>query len=503
MSTDPTATPSLPGLDTRKSFLAGLVGLKIADRYEVTRILGEGGMGVVAEARHTELEQRVAIKFMFPEFLSNEVLSARFAREAKLAARVQSPHIVRVSDVGRLPSGIPYLVMDLLEGRDLGDELDEKGVLSVERAVEYILQACAGIAALHALGVVHRDLKPSNLFVADVAGVSTVKVLDFGISKDVTTPAADLTSTETQLGTPMYMSPEQIKASKSVDVRSDIWSLGVILYELLTGTLPFERTGHSIGELFAVILMTDPTPLCARRPELPQPLEEVVMRCLRRSSWERWESVGAFAEALRPFARASSVHRIETVKRALGMGEPSSDLAPGEDPTVSARPAPGSGDVPAVPRTPAKTPSLELDVAYPHRVERPRAAALSPSLVSSERSIPTQPEPGGISRGVIAIVGATTLFLGAALVLAVYASSSHPTVEPPLSAAAALVPSAEPAPPQTTEPMAPVPPAEPSAAPSVTRTVPHVPAKPAPARSAASRPSSRPPSTDDLIDSRR
>jgi len=498
MSTDPTATPSLPGLDTRKSFLAGLVGMKIADRYEVTRILGEGGMGVVAEARHLQLEQRVAIKFMFPEFLSNEVLSARFSREAKLAARVQSPHIVRVSDVGRLPSGIPYLVMDLLEGRDLGDELDQKGVLSVERAVEYVLQACAGIAALHALGVVHRDLKPSNLFVADVAGVSTVKVLDFGISKDVATPAADLTSTETQLGTPMYMSPEQIKASKNVDVQSDIWSLGVILYELLTGTLPFERSGHSIGELFAVILMTDPTPLCARRPELPQALEEVVMRCLRRSSWERWESVAAFAEALRPFARASSVHRIDTVKRALGMGEPSSDLASvGEEQTVSARP------LSPVVRTPSKTPSLELDVAYPHRVERPRAAALTPSLASSERSIPTQPEEGGISKAVIAIVGATTLLLGAALALAFYASSSHATVEPSLPAAA-MVPAPEPPPPlPAAEPLATVPPAEPSSAPSAVRNVAHTAPKPAPAHPGAHPPSSRAPSTDDLIDSRR
>jgi len=535
--TNSSSDQGFPEIETRKSFLSGLVGLKIANRYEVTRVLGEGGMGVVAEARHTELEQRVAIKFMFPEFLSNEVLSARFAREAKLAAKVQSPHIVRVTDVGRLPSGVPYLVMDLLNGHDLGAELDEKGVLPVERAVDYVLQAAAGIAALHSVGAIHRDLKPSNLFVADVAGASTVMVLDFGISKDVTAPSANLTSTETQLGTPMYMSPEQIRASKNVDTRSDIWSLGVILYELLTGTLPFERSGHSIGELFAVILMTEPIPLCMRRPDLPIELEEVVMRCLRRNSWDRWESVGALAEALRPFARATSLHRIDTVRRALGTAEPSFDVVRprGNEPTVSASEGitapplapPVTRMAPAREVAQARTPGtadLQLDVAAPARpMARPHSPQASPSLVSSSRSVPQAEESS--SRRTIAIVGASTLFLGAAIGFVGYATSTSSQVEPALASPAATT-VAPPAPTDTPAtataathdtPAAPLPPSTASSAPLSARAVPpSAPAtKPPPpvvarpqttATHAVSPPVAAPPrpsSTDDLIDSRK
>jgi eukaryotic-like serine/threonine-protein kinase len=448
---------SFPELDPRRTFINSLIGMKIAGRYEVTRILGEGGMGVVAEGRYAELDQNVAIKFMFPELVSNEVLSARFQREAKLAARIQSPHIVRVSDVGRLPNGVPYLVMDLLVGKDLGALLDERGPLSVDRAVDYVLQACAGIAALHALGVVHRDLKPSNLFLADVSGVPTVKVLDFGISKDAMAPAAALTSTETQLGTPMYMSPEQIRASKNVDVRSDVWSLGVILYELLTGVLPFERSGHSVGELFAVILMTDPVPLRMRRAELPEALEEVVMRCLRKTSWDRHDSVAALAEALKPFARPSSLHRIDSVKRALGAPEPSSDLSPltplSDQPTMSAGPAivvtPPPDSVPV----PVPEPELRLEVASIPPPARAREPQASPSLVSSSRAISTGSEASGDSRRtrVVVALGLAAAVVGAAAVFAYRASlTSGASVESP--ATAPLPPVAASPPPPVPEP---------------------------------------------------
>jgi eukaryotic-like serine/threonine-protein kinase len=466
---DSQSDASYPEIDTRKTFIHSLIGMRIAGRYEVSKILGEGGMGVVAQARHTELEQDVAIKFMFPEFLGNEVLSARFAREAKLAAKVQSPHIVRVSDVGRLPSGVPYLVMDLLTGRDLGDELDERGVFPVERAVDYVLQACAGIAALHAIGVVHRDLKPSNLFVADIAGVPTVKVLDFGISKDVTTPSASLTSTETQLGTPMYMSPEQIRASKNVDMRSDVWSLGVILYELLTGSLPFERSGHSVGELFAVILMTEPVPLCMRRPELPMALEDVVMRCLRRSSWDRYDSVAALAEALRPFTRPTSLHRIDSVRRALGTAEPSVDFAAdparSEQPTVNGSPrgralspvAQGASVVSVAPtlsvEQAAQEVRLEVDSNALPAPRRVASAQASPSLVSSSRAISAtgeSGEPSTTSRrsGLMWALGIAAAVIGAAGTFAVRASSSSsPDVD---TATASPAPAAPPPPVATT-----------------------------------------------------
>ncbi len=515
---------SFPEMDSRRSFLKGLPGLRIADRYEVARILGEGGMGVVVEARHLELEQQVAIKFMFPEFMGHEVLSARFSREAKIAARVQSPHIVRVTDVGRLPSGVPYLVMDLLAGHDLQAELQEHGVLPVERAVDYVLQACAGIAALHQIGVVHRDLKPSNLFIADIAGAPTVKVLDFGISKDVTTPAGSITSTDTQLGTPMYMSPEQIRASKNVDSRSDLWSLGVILYELLTGTLPFERSGHSVGELFAVILMTDPMPLCMRRPELPPALEEVVMRCLRRNSWERHENVAELAEALRPFAREKSLHRVEAVRRALGDAGPSSDLvaaraAAASLPTVSA-PMPSPAVVqPALPvaiTTPARKPAaalaaleagapdIRLEVDYgpspPRSRVRPPSEPETPSLVPASEgrgsSVSTLEHDSAASRaGLVWGLGIAAAIVGATATFAVRAASTPapaqdpspdplPTVAEPRPQDTSLVGAV----PSTAEP-------PPVASPRAT-TAPRPASAPAPAsRPVMPRPASPPPPT--------
>jgi serine/threonine protein kinase len=518
MSPDDSQTgQSFPEIDSRRTFINALIGTKIADRYEVLRILGEGGMGVVAEARHTELDQHVAIKFMFPEFLSNEILSARFSREAKLAAKVQSPHIVRVSDVGRLPSGVPYLVMDLLAGKDLGAELDEKGPLPVDRAVDYVLQAAAGIAALHAIGVVHRDLKPSNLFLADISGVPTVKVLDFGISKDVTTPSAALTSTDTQLGTPMYMSPEQIRASKNVDARSDVWSLGVILYELLTGVLPFERSGHSIGELFAVILMTDPVPLCMRRPDLPAALESVVMRCLRRTSWDRYDTVAALADALRPFARASSLHRIETVRRTLGVAEPSADVpAPdlprSEQPTMSATPAEAGAATPSAPRTPAiDRPSadvkLEVESILPPAPRAGREPVVFNSLVSSSRPVSADVSSRRATLGIV--VGLAAAVVGALGTLVIYVNTRSPSEgEPAASTMVAATPAPAPAPapepvPTSAEPPATAAPSSPRVAPAVVKPAvvsrpvrpPTVAAAPPP----APKPSATAVRTEDLI----
>jgi serine/threonine-protein kinase len=517
---------SYPETGTRKSFLGGLIGMKIADRYEVVRTLGEGGMGVVAEARHISLGHRVAIKFMFPDLLSNETLSARFSREAKLAAKIQSPHIVRMTDVGRLPNGVPYLVMDLLTGHDLGAELEEKGTLSVEKAVDYTLQACAGVAALHAIGAVHRDLKPSNLFVADMAGVSTVMVLDFGIAKDFdVSQSASITSTETQLGTPMYMSPEQIRSSKNVDARSDIWSLGVILYELLTGTLPFERNGNSLGELFAVILMSDPIPLCMRRPDLPVELEEVVMRCLRRGSWDRHENVGAFAEALRPFLRPNMGHRVDAVRKALGNADPASGEPPpptrGTEPTVSATPVAKSNPPAGSSKSPpglAVTPQLELDVD-PARSAPPvyRQPPPSPSFVSSSRSVPLPEQASARGSKMVAMVAGAALLLGAGLAFAIYATSSTTaTTSEPVLASPAPTPTLPP--PVATQPWVPADPiasaapppsalrvAQPATkpAPSASPRAQVVPPPPPPAKGPAGTKPHAPASDDDLIDSRK
>jgi len=308
------------------SFYDALVGKRIAGRYVVEKLLGSGGMGVVASAKYPELGQRVAIKFLRPELAADPVVSARFSREARVAAKVTSAHFVRVFDVGKLDTGMPYLVMELLAGRDLGEELRARGKLPIEEAVDWVLQACIGIAEIHALGIVHRDLKPSNLFLATGGGARILKVLDFGISKEAAVAnGAPLTNTDHVLGTPQYMSPEQIRASRDVDARSDVWSLGVVLYELLTQSLPFVSEGGGIGEIFGKVLYVDPEPLRARRDDVPEALERVVLRCIARDRDARYANVTELAEALGPFLSASAQHRVEAVRNAAS-ARPSDEL---------------------------------------------------------------------------------------------------------------------------------------------------------------------------------
>jgi serine/threonine protein kinase len=220
-----------------------LPGEIIGESWRVEKILGEGGMGLVVAAVHLGLEQEVAIKFLLPEAMRNKVAVERFLREAKVAAKVKSEHVARVHDVGTLEEGgVPYIVMEHLEGLDLGKLIDQEGALPIEEACEIAIQACEALAEVHAAGIVHRDLKPSNLFVTRKAdGSPAVKLLDFGISKLTSLGGEDpgldpaLTQTATIMGSPSYMSPEQLKSTKEVDHRADVWSLGAVLYEAVTG----------------------------------------------------------------------------------------------------------------------------------------------------------------------------------------------------------------------------------------------------------------------------
>jgi serine/threonine-protein kinase len=274
----------------------------IAGKYRIERKLGAGGMGAVYAAKHEALGVRVAIKVVLPAIAKDGQVVARFLQEARAAARIEGEHIARVTDVGTLESGAPYMVMELLEGEDLGELVEKDGALEPSRAVRYVTQALSGLSEAHALGVVHRDLKPSNLFVVRRPGKpDRVKVLDFGISKTNFEQAGDqITATGSLLGSPAYMSPEQLRSSKSVDVRADIWSVGVILYEVLTGKLPFH--GDNVGAVFAAILENEPVPPRALRGALPQGLSDVVLRCLRRKPEERFQTVEELAAALAPFA---------------------------------------------------------------------------------------------------------------------------------------------------------------------------------------------------------
>jgi serine/threonine-protein kinase len=273
----------------------------LAGKYRVEKVLGVGGMGVVVAATHLQLGTRVALKFMLPDALRVPGLIERFSREARAAVRLKSDHVARVLDVGSLDTGSPYMVMEFLEGSDLATIVEGQGPMSVEGAVDCVLQACDAVAEAHSLGIIHRDLKPRNLFLTQRNdGRALVKVLDFGISKDRTGADLGLTRTTEIIGSPNYMSPEQLKSTKGADERSDIWALGVILYELLTGRVPF--VAESITQLTAMVLTEPPRPITQLRPEVPRDLVRAVERCLEKDQDKRFASVAQLAAALEKFA---------------------------------------------------------------------------------------------------------------------------------------------------------------------------------------------------------
>jgi serine/threonine-protein kinase len=292
----------------------------IADKYRVEHVLGTGAMGVVVAAEHLQLRKRVALKFLSAKFSDDAAISTRFEREAQAAVQIKSEHVARVIDVGILETGSQYIVMEHLEGDDLGRVLDRVGRLPIEDAIDYLLQACEALAEAHALGMVHRDLKPENLFLTRRAdGSSLVKVLDFGISK---APSLDLSSTSATattaiMGSPAYMSPEQVRSAKNVDERTDVWALGVILYELLTGRQVYEAENASA--VLAMIVADPPPPLRSLRADAPEGLEAVILRCLEKDPAWRIRNVAELARELEPFAPS----RCEvSIRRIVGISTP-------------------------------------------------------------------------------------------------------------------------------------------------------------------------------------
>ena len=427
------------------SFFDSVAGARVGGRYVVERLLGAGGMGLVAAARYPELEQEVAIKFMLPEHAENAILAARFLREAKLAARVKSAHFVRVFDLGRFEvpraggdegTSVPYLVMELLHGKTLADELAERGPLPVVDVVDYMLQALVGLAELHALGVVHRDLKPSNLFLSEAAGTATLKVLDFGISKDRAHSGGHLTSTGNLLGTPHYMSPEQIKESKATDGRTDLWAIGIILHELLTQTLPFGDRREAPGAIFGAILYVDPPKVRATRPDVPEELEAVIAKCLAREPADRFADAGELAEALRRFAAPQGAARIGAIRKALasakvGAGPDSNpELVDGSGPSAAATKRGGlvakvrAGDVSGEAPTVASDPKGLA------------AAAISgPATLGAQTSNTPARAPGRSRRGWLFAAAAVVIGGGVGAVLATRGpSTAGPAAAPATTA---------------------------------------------------------------------
>jgi serine/threonine-protein kinase len=306
----------------------------VEGKLEIERVLGRGGMGLVLVARHLHLDQRVAIKVLRQELAGDPQVVARFLREARASGRLRSEHVCRVFDVGQLDTGEPYFVMELLEGSDLAG-LIEKAPLTPESAADYVLQASVAIAEAHAQGIVHRDLKSANLFITRrLDGSPLVKVLDFGIATAPTAAGVKLTQTATVIGSPGYMSPEHLRSARDVDARSDIWSLGVILYEAVTGRLPF--VAQTITELAVKVVIEEPDPIGDVEPRYAA----VVARCLQKEPSARYQTIDALSAALAPVGGVSAKASAALIAKLAGRSHvpvTESDLESRRDPRRSPR----------------------------------------------------------------------------------------------------------------------------------------------------------------------
>ncbi|MFO0756085.1 MAG: protein kinase [Byssovorax sp.] len=302
-------------------------GTILAGKFRVERIIGQGGMGMVVEARHIALDERFALKFLLPEYSQHPEASQRFQREARAASKLKSEHVARVSDVSNLETGAPYMVMEFLEGTDLSHLLEKQGPLPVVDAVDFIIQGCEAIAEAHSLGIVHRDLKPANLFLSKRPdGSPIIKVLDFGISKMTGGGVDNLTKTTAAMGSALYMSPEQMQQTRAVDHRTDIYALGIALYELLAGKQPFYA--DTLPQLCAEILTGTPTPLRTMRPDLGDDLASAIEKAYARDKGARYQSIADFVVALAPWAPPRSQTTIDRVARMAGLTPPTAGALP-------------------------------------------------------------------------------------------------------------------------------------------------------------------------------
>ncbi|WP_052376487.1 serine/threonine-protein kinase, partial [Chondromyces apiculatus] len=433
------------------------VGTVIAGKYRVDHVLGVGGMGTVVAATHLDLDEVRALKLMHDSESENAVAVERFLREARAVVKLKSEHVAQVYDVGRLETGVPYIVMEYLEGSDLSRLARKGGAIAPSDVAYYILQACDAMAEAHALGVVHRDLKPANLFLTRRDdGSPCIKVLDFGISKLLSTasnPDLEITGKEV-LGSPHYMSPEQMRSTKSADPRSDIWSLGAIMYRLITGRLPFPA--DSAMELAARILETVPQRPTAIRPEIPPGLEAVILRCLEKDPDRRLQSAQDLAAALVPFAPPEALDRLPSSRRLYSL-IPRASLAPSGDATLTPFPSiPRAPALPSLPNSPATTtwPTLPTPAATTGTTASTTAGT---AWGATGRTI-TEPPPFARPRRAPAIVvGALLLTTAAAVILSL---SSGAAPDPPPTAAQPAIPL----------PLPPPPPAASSASVSVDRS---------------------------------
>ena len=414
-------------------------GTVIAGKYQVERVLGQGGMGIVVAAMHLQLGQRVAIKYLLDAARANPQVVERFQREARAAVRLRSEHVGRVLDVGALESGAPYMVMEYLDGEDLAAMLARSGALPVHTIADLILQALEAIGEAHSLGIVHRDIKPANLFVTRRPdGSPCVKVLDFGIAKATTGVDASLTHTSMIMGSPGYMPPEQLRSTRDAEPRSDIWALGVVMYELAAGQRPF--AGETITEIALKAALEPPAPLV----NVPASFAATVYRCLEKEPARRFQHVGELAAALAPLGSRGAAASVPTIVAATG----------------------------------------------------PRAVAAA-AVPTTLGAVASQVDRAPRARSRLAIVGPIVAVLGViAIMVALAARSAHTRDEgaPEATPPAAAVPPVSPAPPPAAPATAPVVESAPPPAPPpvpVDAGVAAAPVDAAPARKVKSRP--RPP----------
>jgi serine/threonine-protein kinase len=457
----------------------------LGGKYRIESVLGEGGMGLVVEATNVHLGQRVAIKLLNSSAAESDEAVKRFEREAQIAAQLQGDHITHVTDFGETDDGRHYLVMELLEGHDLAEELLVRGRLPIDEAVDYVLQACTGVVEAHAAGLVHRDLKPANLFLTRrTDGRPLVKVLDFGLSKQRSRPGElRLTQAQSKLGTVEYMSPEQIRSAKDVDARSDQHALGLILFELLTGRRAYRAA--TPGALTIVIATQAPPHPRELRPDIPEDLDTAVVRALAKDRRDRFPDVVEFARAIAPSGPAGAWATAGSIASTLASAEPFSApmSSDGEAPSSQnlgdqdvtkllrkdRRPVPRFMALPAAGRpqpVPTANPNREVVVPAPKRLEPILARDRHASPVGAMTVLSAETAFPAIDRRIVHAIAAASLVVAAVTTYLVLARGERPaSSDPQPGVSAASSRATEPTPPAPDTPPATRPSASPNEGP--------------------------------------